>query len=229
MTTIRLMSYNIRSLRDDRAAAARVIRAAEPDVVCIQEAPRFLSWRTSHARLARNAGMVVVGGGRPAGSNLILSTLAVTVETQADVLFTKDRRLHQRGTAVAVLQLGTARFAVAGTHLDLEEQARLRHVRELHAAVDQITPADVPAVVMGDINDLPDTPVWNSLAARGRDAQLTAGLGDGYTWSAMDPHKRIDAMFVDPRLTIRSAQALHSPDVAVASDHCPLLVELDVL
>lgn len=228
MRTIRLMSYNIRSLRDDPLALARVIRAAAPDVVCIQEAPRFLGWRTSHARLARRAGMVVVGGGRPAGSNLILSTLAVIVDAQADVLFTKDRGLHQRGAAVAVVRLGTARFAVAGTHLDLEEEARLRHVDELHACVDRHVDTDVASVVMGDINDLPDTPVWQALAARGQDAQVVAGIGDGLTWSAMDPHKRIDAMFVDARLRVRSAQALHSPDVAVASDHCPLLVELDV-
>ncbi len=67
MPTLRLLTYNVRSMRDDRAAVARVIRSAEPDVVCVQEAPRFLRWRSTCAALARTSGLVVVGGGRPAG------------------------------------------------------------------------------------------------------------------------------------------------------------------
>ena len=51
MATVRIMSYNIRSLRDDRAAVVRVIRDVDPDVVCIQEAPRFFRWRAKCARL----------------------------------------------------------------------------------------------------------------------------------------------------------------------------------
>jgi endonuclease/exonuclease/phosphatase family metal-dependent hydrolase len=46
MSTLRLLSYNVRSLRDDASAVARVIRAAEPDLVCIQEAPRLFRWRS---------------------------------------------------------------------------------------------------------------------------------------------------------------------------------------
>ncbi len=36
---IRVLSYNIRSMRDDTAALARVIAACEPDLVLLQEAP----------------------------------------------------------------------------------------------------------------------------------------------------------------------------------------------
>ena len=229
MTTVRLLSYNIRALRDDAGAVARVIRAAAPDVVCIQEAPRFLRWRSRCAALARHSGLVVVGGGRPAGSNLVLSTLAVTVESSADVLFSKDPRLHQRGTAIASLRLGTARFAVAGIHLDLREGPRLRHVRELHDAIDRHVEAGVPAVVAGDVNDLPGSLVWTALAGRGADAHLAAGAADvGLTYSALNPVRRIDGVFVDPRVAVRSSEVLDSPDVRLASDHRPLLVELDV-
>ncbi|MGW5694584.1 endonuclease/exonuclease/phosphatase family protein, partial [Streptomyces asiaticus] len=53
---VRVLSYNIRSMRDDREALARVIRACAPDVVCVQEAPRFFRWRKAAAWLARETG-----------------------------------------------------------------------------------------------------------------------------------------------------------------------------
>lgn len=228
MTIVRLLSYNIRALRDDAGAVSRVIRGAEPDVVCIQEAPRFLRWRSRCAALARRSGLVIVNGGRPAGSNLIMSTLAVTVESTADVLFTKDPRLHQRGTALAVLRLGDARFAVAGIHLDLREGPRLRHVRELHHAIDDRVPDGVATVVAGDVNDRPGSLVWRALAGRGADAHTVAGGGDGFTYSAVTPVKRIDGVFAGPPITVRAVTVLDSADVQIASDHRPLLVELDV-
>lgn len=227
-TTLRLLTYNVRSMRDDRDALGRVIRSAEPDVVLVQESPRFLRWRSLCAELARRANLVVVGGGRPAGSNLILSTLGVDVVDRADVLFTTDPKLHQRGTAIAVLTKGGTRFAVAGIHLDLVEAARLRHAAELDAAIAAHVASDVPVVVAGDANDQPGSRTWRALTAHRQDAFAVAGDGDGFTWSAADPIKTIDGVFVDPRVTVRSARVLGGPDVAVASDHRPLLTELEL-
>lgn len=227
MPTLRLLSYNVRSLRDDEAAVARVIRAAEPHVVCIQEAPRFLRWRSSCAALARRSGLVVVGGGRPAAANLLLSTLGVEVHQVRDVRFSHDRGLHQRGTALALLSLRGSRFAVAGTHLDLEPVARLRHVGELHRALADFA-GDVAAVVAGDINDLPGSAPWRALADARADAFAAVGAGDGFTYSATEPVRRIDGVFVDARLRSHSAGVLDSPDVRRASDHRPVLVEIEL-
>jgi len=226
--TLRLLSYNVRSLRDDPLAVARVIRSAQPHVVCVQEAPRFLRWRSKCAELARRSGLVVVSGGRSAAANLILSSLAVDVVQTVDVLFTRDPKLHQRGTAIAVLALDGARFAVAGTHLDVVADPRLRHVEELHAAVTAHVPADVPAIVAGDLNDDPGSAVWGRLAACGVDAWAQCGDGPGYTSTATQPRRRIDAVFADPRLTVVSAAVLDQSDVRVASDHRPLLVEIEL-
>jgi endonuclease/exonuclease/phosphatase family metal-dependent hydrolase len=228
VTTLRLLSYNIRSLRDDQEAAFRVIRAARPHVVCIQEAPRFLRWRSTAARIARKSGLVVLGGGRPAAANLLLCTLEVDVRASRDVLFSKDRRLHQRGTAMASLQLSGRPFAVAGTHLDVVEPPRLRHVAELHRAVDDFVGSDVAAIVAGDMNDDPGSPVWQALEQRGADAWAAVGSGDGITSSVVQPRRRIDAVFVDRRLTVVRAEVINTADVQVGSDHRPLLVEIDL-
>jgi endonuclease/exonuclease/phosphatase family metal-dependent hydrolase len=226
--TLRLLSYNVRSMRDDRAALGRVISAAEPDVACIQEAPRFLRWRSLCGQLARTSGLVVVSGGRPAAANLILSNLAVDVVTTVDVLLTRDGRLHQRGTAIAVLRYAGSTFAVAGTHLDVAPAPRLRHVTELHAAIAAHVPRDVPSVIAGDINERPGSPAWQALSGLRQDAHAVAGTGDGFTSEATNPRQRIDGVFVDPRITVRSCTVIDSDDTRIASDHLPILVELDL-
>jgi len=228
VTVLRLLSYNIRSLRDDEDAVTRVIKAARPNVVLIQEAPRFLRWRSTAARIARRSGLIVVGGGGSAAGNLLLSGLEVDRIAQRDVLLTRDRRLHQRATSMAVLQLAGRRFAVAGTHLDLEEAPRLRHVGELHAAAAAFVPPEVPLIIGGDMNDDPGSTVWKLLESHGVDAWAASGTGDGITSSVALPRRRIDGVFVDPRLSLISTEVINTPDVQIASDHRPLLVQIEL-
>lgn len=226
MPSLRVMTYNVRSMRDDRDALGRVIRSAEPDVVLIQESPRFARWRSLCAELARRSNLVVVNGGRSAGSNLILSTLGVDVIETRDVLFSRDPRLHRRGTAIAVLSRHGTRFAVAGTHLDLSAEPRLRHVSELDAAISRHVQSSIPTIVAGDINDVPASPVWHALTSDRVD--VFAERGDGFTVPAVGARKRIDAIFVDPSISIVDVRVLDGPDVEAASDHRPLVADLEI-
>ena len=225
---VRMLSYNVRSLRDDVAAVGRVIRSVEPHVVCIQEAPRLLRWRSKCAALARRSGLVVVTGGRTAAANLILSSLDMDVVATRDVLFTKDRRLHQRGAALAVLRHAGGSFAVAGIHLDLVAEPRMRHVSELDRALTGMVPAGTPTVVAGDINDLPGSAAWTQLTADRLDVWATIGDGDGFTYSARRPRRRIDGFFTGPGVVPISTQVIDSTDVRQGSDHRPVFVELEL-
>lgn len=224
----RVATYNIRSLRDDGGAVARVLRAIDPDVVCIQEAPRFLFSRRTCRRLARAAGLSIVGGGRSAAANLLLARDSVEVIRTKSVLLSKDRGLHQRGAAFVHLRRGTAGLAVAGTHLDGVEAPRLRHIRELESAVEAFVPPATPLVVAGDINDQPDSRSWNLLTARWSDAFAVAGRGDGLTSTPLEPTRRIDAIFTSPEVEVLSCTTPDGEDVRRASDHRPVVAEVRV-
>jgi endonuclease/exonuclease/phosphatase family metal-dependent hydrolase len=225
---IRLMSYNVRSLRDDARAVARVIRSAAPDVVCVQEAPRFFRWRSKCAELARRSGLVVVCGGRPAAANLLMSTLAVDVRAIREVKFSKDPRLHQRGSALAILAKSGRTFMVAGTHLDLKGEPRLRHAGELRGHADDFRPGEIPLVVAGDINEKPGEPAWQALTDIGTDAFAAVGVGEGKSYPAANPTRRIDGVFVGAPLKVLSAEVIDSPEVRIASDHRPVVVEVEL-
>jgi endonuclease/exonuclease/phosphatase family metal-dependent hydrolase len=222
---LRVLTYNVRSLRDDAAAVSRVIRDARPDIACIQEAPRFFRWRSKCAALARRSGMVIVTGGRDAGANLVLSTLGVDVVATRDVLLSKNRGYHQRGVAMARLRHEGASFAVAGTHLDGGSQPH--QIGELHRALDAFAP-DGPAIVAGDINATPNMPGWQELASRGSDAFAVVGTGDGFTSNVTKLTRRIDGIFPDAGITVRSVTTIDTPDVRIASDHLPVLAELEL-
>jgi endonuclease/exonuclease/phosphatase family metal-dependent hydrolase len=225
---LRLLSYNVRSLRDDADAVARVIRSTDAHVVCVQEAPRLLRWRSACAALARRSGLVVVTGGRTAAGNLILCSLGVEVLARADVLLSRDPGLHQRGVALAALRWRGHAFTVAGTHLDLEPEPRRRHAGELADAVSTFA-GDTPTVISGDLNDEPGSPSWLALLDGRQDAFAAAGGGgSGFTFTAANPQRRIDGVFVADAITVRSAAVLDGADVLLASDHRPVLVELEL-
>ena len=222
---MRLLTYNVRSLHDDKVAVAAVIRACDADVVCIQEAPRFLRWRSKCAALARESGMIVVTGGRVAGAMLLLARVGVEVEASYDVLLQKTPRLHQRGLAVGVLRVNGERYVVASMHLSLDDTERTRQVDEVVGQLERLGDG-APIVLAGDVNETPDRPRWHALSRRFVDAFTVAPFGSGNTYSAARPYKRIDGVFVDPSVTVLSCGVPDVPGIAQASDHCPVVADL---
>ena len=220
---LRVLSYNVRSLRDDRRAVARIIKACAPDVVCVQEAPRFARWRSKAAALARESGTVVVTGGRTAGAMLVLCRLGVDVRWREDLRLSRTPGLHQRGLAVAGLRLSGRDFVVGSFHLGLRGDERLRHVDEIAG---RLGSADGPVILGGDVNEQPGQPAWRALTERWRDAYAAAPSGEGNTYSARHPHKRIDGVLVDPSVEVVSCGVPDAPGMELASDHRPVLAVL---
>lgn len=212
---MRVVSWNVRSLRDDAPGVAAALRGLRPDVVLVQEAPRLWRSRGACARLARQAGLRVVTGGRRAHGNLLLAAPGVGARSSYDVRLPKRPGLHRRGGVGAVLELDGRPLAVLGTHLDLDPAARVDSARRLRATV----PAGLPLVVGADLNEEPGGPAWDVLSAGLTDA----GQGRGPTFSVADPRRRIDAVLVDPRLRVDACTVAATGPV---SDHLPVVADL---
>lgn len=233
---IRVLSYNVRSLRDDREALARVIRACAPDLVLIQEAPRFFRWRKAVARLARAAELVYVTGGATATGPLILSSLRARVERTEDILLPLTPGLHRRGFATAVLRFGGARLVVASCHLSLAAAEREAQAGMLLDVLDRQTrEAGVAyAVVGGDLNDRPGGRAFRRLAGGLRDAWAEAPWGGEYTSTPVDPHQRIDAVLATEGVEILGCgvpldlDGVSHADLRAATDHLPVLAALRI-
>jgi endonuclease/exonuclease/phosphatase family metal-dependent hydrolase len=221
----RIVSWNVRSLRDDRDALVQVLRALRPDVVALQEAPRFLRSRTRLAALARQADLLFACGGRATAGTALLTSMRMDVLRQHEALLPPTPRLHRRGCALAQVRPSGSHdpgVVVASVHLGLSAEERIRHARYVRELVAAFRAG--PGVVAGDLNEEAGAPAWGILAAGREDPGAT---GDLPTFPAREPQHRIDAVLLPPGLGATAAVRSDAL-VAAASDHCPVVVDVDL-
>jgi len=216
---LRVLTWNVHDLLGDPLAVVAVLRAAAPDVVCLQEAPRL--WRTAYklATLARSAGLLYVTGGRPsAGTALLCSTRAVVSGEAAVRLPTRGRLTRPRGLAHAHVGLpGTAPVHVVSVHLGLAPDERAEHV----AMIRDLVAPSAAAVVAGDLNETPGGPSWRALA----DVVTDPAPGAPVTFPVRGPDRRLDAVLTSPGLPVHEYASWQPDEAALrrASDHRPVL------
>ncbi|MFJ3883947.1 endonuclease/exonuclease/phosphatase family protein [Streptomyces rubrogriseus] len=229
---LRVLSYNIRSLRDDTDALARVIKACAPDLVLLQEAPRFFRWRKKITRLAAAADLVLLSGGATAAGPALLCSLRATVERTEDVLLPLTPGRHRRGLATAVVRFGGARIGVLSSHLSLQPDERHEQAGML---LDRLAGLGVPhAVAGGDLNERPGGRTFRRLGEGLRDCWTAAPWGGEYTFPATAPDRRIDAVFVTEGIEVLGCgvpsglAGVAEDDLRAATDHLPVLTALRV-
>ncbi|MDH2424545.1 endonuclease/exonuclease/phosphatase family protein [Sphaerisporangium sp. TRM90804] len=228
MTPIRVGTYNVRSMYDDNAALARVIRAMAPDVLCVQEAPRLLAWRARRARLARAAGLRLVTGRRWGGVAVLAAPGTRVVHAESHLL-RPFAGMERRGVAMAVVERGDARITAVSIHLDLVQGARVCHVAEIMSLAEPVAARfGAPLVIAGDVNEQPGGAVWRYLARRLADCYPLAPRGDGLTFPSGRPGMRLDVIFTAGGVSVRSCGGVDAPaaDLAAATDHLPVVAEL---
>ncbi|MEU7068983.1 endonuclease/exonuclease/phosphatase family protein [Streptomyces narbonensis] len=226
---LRVLSYNVRSMRDDEDALARVIRACAPDLVFVQEAPRFFRWRKHAARLAAKSELVMLSGGATAAGPMLLCSLRATVERTEDVLLPLTPGLHRRGLATAVVRFAGARVGLISCHLSLRKDERYA---QAGMVLDRVAALGTPyTLVAGDLNERPGGPAFTRLATELRDGWAVSPWGGEHTSTPADPHQRIDAILATPGIEFLGCGVpphLDPTDLRTATDHLPVLAAVRV-
>ncbi|GAB5522780.1 MAG: hypothetical protein Roseis2KO_06520 [Roseivirga sp.] len=232
---VRVLTYNIlhgaTTKGDfDLDLIARVIKSAKPDLVALQE----VDYKTNRARkydlvteLAIRTGMSPLfarampydGGEYGEG---ILSGYSFLSTKNHPLPYTEGKEPRAAAEVNVILKSGdTIRFV--GTHLDHEKDPtnRLMQARELNRV---LTTDNRPAILTGDLNEEPEKSAMQELFT-----QWTRSFKeDTPTFPSDNPIKKIDYVLFRPahRWRILETQVL---DEKTASDHCPVLVVLELL
>ena len=218
---LRVLSYNVHGLRDDRAALTGLVRDLAPDVVVVQEAPRRFRWRSKCAALANDFGLVVATGGLPSLGNLILVSLRVRVHEQWNLRYPLTPGRHLRGAAFVRCSVRGAQFTVSGSHLATDARERPDQAARWKEALSAVEGSLIAA---GDLNEGPGGGAWRTVAD---DLTDTAGAASpALTFPATLPRLRIDGLFVSPEIEVERYEVVETEQARRASDHLPVLADL---
>jgi exodeoxyribonuclease-3 len=246
---MRLLSYNIRfggAGREEPLAA--MIGACAPDVVVLQEATR----PDVVERLAGRTGMKTWAAS-PAHSVGFMSRLEIAHHEWHRPSPSRRAFLEIVPAGGAPRIFGIHLSAV---HSNWTERRRVRELRAVLAGIERyqdgfhVLAGDFNTLAPGEKLDLARLPprlravVWVTgrhirwetiqimLDRSYVDAYRALPHDDpGYTFPAFDPHLRLDFTFLPMAWAdrLRSCRVLHDhPQATTASDHLPLLAELDV-
>jgi endonuclease/exonuclease/phosphatase family metal-dependent hydrolase len=230
----------------DLQASIAVIRAADPDVIGLQEVDRF--WARSGYQdepevLASALGMphrcYAANLDHPADEHadrphqygtLILSRFPIL--TCRNTLLPRSGSGEQRGFTLAALDVGGVPLQFYNTHLHITAADRLLQTAAIAEALDAAAPG--ARILVGDLNARPATPELEPLAARLVDAWAKAGApaGDGAIGATSparldgDPTSRIDYVLVSPGIDIGAVHVPIDPRTRLASDHYPVVVDI---
>jgi endonuclease/exonuclease/phosphatase family metal-dependent hydrolase len=225
---IRLATYNIhraigRDRRFDPERIARVVKEFDADVIALQEVESQHGDLGLLQYLARETGLSAVAGPTMLRTDAEYGNALLARGRFAEVeridLSVPDR--EPRGALDVRLECRGALLRVLATHLGLRPAERRRQIRHLLARLD---PTDsVPTVLMGDLNEWF---LW------GRPLRwLHAFFGETpapATFPSHFPVFALDRLWVKPRDRLRTMRVHASPLARLASDHLPLVTELEI-
>lgn len=240
---MRVVSWNVHGLvgadgRHDPERIARVLAELRPDVAGLQEVgatalpegvldPAALLGGLTGLRSAFGRTMAHLRGGPDSAyGNAVLSRAPIQAVRTYD-LSVPGR--EPRGCVRADVELDGAVLHFFAAHLGLDWRERRRQAAQLLSA-DILRDAALahPLVLVGDFNSLSNrsaVPRW--LRRQLVDCALAAG-DEAPTFPSRFPLLRLDHCYVDAALRVVAAGVHRSPLARRASDHLPLVVELEL-
>jgi endonuclease/exonuclease/phosphatase family metal-dependent hydrolase len=224
---LRVVSWNVRSLRDDVTLLAATLRAIDPDVVCLQEVPRFAGGARALRRLASATRLEVLLRRHPARPLAVLARPGARPGRAVTQRLTYSPWLHRRTFGAVEVDLpGRPRLVVGSFHLGLHEEERIKHVPQILATLADLGPG--LRIIAGDVNETPADPAWRALVSSGL---VDSGAAEDVpTSTARAPRRRIDAVFVGPGFAVVSCRPPQDVpgDLSRASDHLPVVCDLRI-
>ncbi len=225
---VRVVTWNVRSLRDDVAVVARSLVRLQPQIVLLQESPRLWWGDRRLASLAAQTELTVVAGGAKGHGVAVLAGVGVRADQTIVATLSRTPRMHRRAVVLAHLYVAGAEVVAGSAHLGLSHVERLRHVGEIAELLDDVA-GDVPRVVGLDTNEAPGAGVGVAVeAAWGLREVLVDAPSPAATYPARSPRQRIDQIWVTPRISVRRAGVPLLPLLPQGSDHLPVVADLAV-
>ena len=243
--SVRVLVYNIHAGRDAGGAdnlerVATVIRESGADVAMLQEVDRGTTRSGNVDQVARLASLT--GFHAAFGKTLnyqggeygiaILSRRSIRSDTllRLPVNPPQERSgagYEPRGALRATILTSLGEVRVLNTHIDpsREDFYRLQEARELVRIGDALQVGGSTVILGGDLNSEPESAVIAIFAASGWKDGWQCGSGNGFTYPAKLPVKRIDYLLLPPELRCRTARVVESQ----ASDHLPVLYEIETV
>lgn len=228
LNSLRVLAYNIKHGRGndgnvDLQRIAQVIRRLNPDVVALQEVDNQAqrSQKVKQAEtLAKLTGLPHHAFGRFfdfQGGEYGMALLSRYPLSEVENLRLPDGA--EPRTALLARVEAPAPFRIAGVHFYATEAERIAQAKKLRDHLD--TKRDLPAVIAGDFNSEPSSPVLQLYS----DWNIPSKGDDCLTFSSDRPTKEIDYILQRPKThyTVEAIDVVHEP---VASDHRPLTVDL---
>jgi vancomycin resistance protein VanJ len=229
---LRVVTFNTAQNAYNVAKALQAVRAAQPDVVVLQETNSRRAPGTVQPCFMRAFPGFATA---PAGEVLVLSRLPILAQRSHPV------PQSSRVVLEVVIDVHGHRVTIFDTHLSTatnshEESRKLRFPHPVYlrrtaamrsAQVDQLLAlaraCPTPLLIAGDFNTPPRGRIYRRLAGELRDVYRAAGWGCGETFPARLPLLRIDYGFTRNLIPVR-ARVLNLR----GSDHRPLLMDLIV-
>jgi endonuclease/exonuclease/phosphatase family metal-dependent hydrolase len=238
---LRVMTYNVHSClgMDGKISThriAQVIERYDPLIIGLQEldALRPRSRSEEQAQLiADELGMhvsyfPVFRPGTELYGDAILSRVPIEIVRAAQLATDSDDR-EPRGAIWVRIQLEDIRINFINTHFGLGRFERVAQASDLMSEewIGGIE-LDEPIILVGDFNTFPNTFPYRTLASRLHDVQiLMENFRPLKTFSVASPIFRIDHIFVSGHFAVRSVQVPRNHLTRIASDHLPLIADLD--
>jgi endonuclease/exonuclease/phosphatase family metal-dependent hydrolase len=241
--SVRVLVFNIHAGKDaagkvNIAEVGQLVRGSGADVVLLQEVDRGtnrsgkvdqLQGLMDATRFIGTFGQSLeYDGGQYGIAALSRGGFIYSETVPLPVTPSQERAGGSHEPRVALLGVAISpagRLQTVNTHLDASptDAYRLQEIEGVLNVVRSRLSDVTPVLLGGDLNSEPESAVVRRLRDAGlRDAWAECGRGDGFTYPADRPVKRIDYVWLSGTLRCTAAEVLDTQ----VSDHRPLLVTL---